>query len=430
MNEPIHDDAAEMGLLGSCYLEQGALDCVSEIVAGRDFFREQHRLIFEAMLAVHRDGADVDAITLSTELSRVGRWSVCGGAAYIDQLEEIVPRAGHPETYARRIAELARRRDAAILGLAVSSVANDASASREQVAIAVDALRSGWECGGLELPSMTAAEIDRIEWPERTEWLIAGWWSSEACGFLAGHEKSSKTILAIGMGLCIATGTRWLGKWDVQQGPVVAVLEEDHKRRVQRRLRVVGNALGLDWRTDRLVIAAQEGCNIRDERGRGRLAALVRRVKPVLLIVDPWRRVTPGVDEKDSEKVSEILGWLRRVQVEQHTAVMVLDHMRKEPQDGSDQGRVAHRIRGSGDKGAWYDSLIAVRRKDDDSPEHKVRALHRDATPLTEQMLMVDWDDAAGTVAFNCSPVPPPAAKPTPPKSRVERPREEQRSCW
>jgi len=393
------------------------------MVGAGDFYLEPHRMIFTAMLAVHRDGADVDPVTLKAELQRMGRWQVVGGESYIDALETAVPHFGHPETYARRVSDLARRRDVQQNAAVASSLANDPDASREQVAAALERMRTGWECGGNELPSMTAAEIDRVEWPEVSEWLVGGWWGHEACGFLAAFEKSSKTIIALGLALSIATGTRWLNRWDVQKGPVVAVFEEDHKRRIQRRLRLVGRALGIDWRTADLHISAQEGCNIRDDRGRGRLAALVRRVKPVLLIVDPWRRVTPGVDEKDSEKVAAILGWLRRVQVENHCAVMVLDHYRKEPTAGGDQGRAAHKLRGSGDKAAWYDSLILVRRKGDDDPEHRIRALHRDASPMSEQVLRIVWDDEHHDLRMHLEAPPGPQPAPIPPRDRTE-PRE------
>jgi RecA-family ATPase len=201
---------------------------------------------------------------------------------------------------------------------------------------------------------------------------------------------------------------------------VVLVAEEDHKRRMQRRLRMVGRALGIEHRTSDLVIAAQEGANIADERGRGRIAALVRRVKPILVVLDPWRRMTPGVNENDSERVAVLLAWLRRVQVENKCAVMVLDHLRKEQATADkDSSRAAHRIRGSGDKAAWYDSLIMVRRKGDDDPEHTIRALHRDANPLSPQTLRIVWDDERHDLAINlCAPQSPPTKKPERDESR------------
>jgi hypothetical protein len=67
--------------------------------------------------------------------------------------------------------------------------------------------------------------------------------------------------------------------------------------------------------------------------------------------------------------------------------------LRKEGPQGPDQGRVEHQIRGSGAKGAWRDSFISIKRKAEDSPEHRVRAFHRDGRPLPTQIVNIVWDD-------------------------------------
>jgi hypothetical protein len=416
-SEPIHDDDAELALLRCCFLEQGEINAVSDLVSEGDWFVPAHRLIWQAMVVINKDGADVDAPRLHEELTRIGRWSVAGGAAYLYDLLG-TPPLKNIRACAERVVDLARRRALQLKCEITRSRANDPHATREEVAAAVESLRAGWECGGNELPSLTAAEIDRLEWPDVAEWLIAGWWGHEACGFLAAFEKSSKTILALGMALCVATGTKWLRRWDVQRGPVVFVAEEDHKRRVQRRIRMVGRALGLDWRTNDLHISAQEGCQLQTERGRGKLAAAVRHFHPILTVIDPLRRVIPGINENDSEEMSGILGWCRRLQVEEHTAVMILDHMRKPGQmAGGDAARASHRIRGTGDKGAWWDSFIEIRRKAQDDPEHKVRAEHRDASPLSEQIVRIVWDDDAHDLRINLGEPP---ALPAPAHERTE----------
>jgi hypothetical protein len=397
----IHDDAAEGALIGCAFADQGVLDSRAQAIRPFDFYLPAHQAIWQAVRNLHSDGADVDSLTVTTELARLGRLEQAGGAAYLDQLLSLIPDTAHPETYARTVAELSRRREVCLSARRLFAAANDPKAKPGAVGDELDALRAAWDCGGDELPTQTAAEIDAMTWPQQPEWLIERWIASEACGWLAAHEKSSKTILAIGMALSVANGQPWLWRWPVAAGPVVFVAEEDHARRMQRRLRKVGRALGLDWRTGKLHIAAQQGCNLRDERGRGRLASVVRRVRPVLTVIDPWRRVTPGLNENDSEEVSELLGWARGLQRECRTAVLILDHMRKPAQGAQDTAKSTHRIRGSGDKAAWYDSFIAVSRKSE--TEHVIGTQHRDggvgplrvteANPTGELRLSIAWDD-------------------------------------
>jgi hypothetical protein len=397
----IHDEAAEQALVGAALVDDGVLNAVAPIVDSRDFYLPAHSAIWQAMVSAHAAGADVDSVTVAAELRAMGRFDASGGASYLDACIDAVPPASHPEDHARRVAALARRRTVCEEARLAFAAANDPAADDEAINGHLEAMRRGWECGGDELPSMTAEEIDALVFPERSGWLVRDWWLAEACGFLGAHEKSSKTVLAFGIALSIANGQPWLGKWDVVRGPVVFVAEEDHPRRVQRRLRKIGKALGLDHTTRDLHVAAQSGCRLTTAKGRGRLAALVRRVRPVLTVIDPLRRVTPGLDEKDSQAMSEILGWLRELQVECKTAIMVLHHLRKEAQGdtGADRSRMSHRLRGTGDLPAWMDSMISISRKDDVT--HVCEAEHRDAARLGKTTVRVMWNDLLDTLTID-----------------------------
>jgi hypothetical protein len=392
--ELIHDELSERALIGCCLVDQRAIDWACNVAPPGDFYLPAHQTIWRAMVELNKTGADVDTTSVAVELQRIGKLEQAGNFAYLDGLYDTgILHGGHVESIAAKVAKCARRRDVYTGARRAALTANDPAATDEQVDAALCAMRAGWECGGDELPTHTGAEIDRMEWPATPEWLVDGWWESEACGFLAAHEKSSKTILAMALSLSIVNGVPFLGRFAVQQGPVLFVAEEDHVRRVQRRIRKLGNALALDWRRDDLHFAAQAGANIVTGRGRGRVVAAVRRFKPVLLVLDPFRQLTPGIEEKDSGEVAEVLSWAREVQRENKCGVMILDHMRKEGTQGTDQGRVEHQIRGSGAKGAWRDSFISVKRKAEDSPEHRVRALHRDGQPLPTQIVNIVWDD-------------------------------------
>jgi len=405
--ELIHDDALERALIGCALCDSGAtLNAVADLLRPAEMHREAHRLIWSAMIALRADGSDVDAVALAAELREMGRFDVVGGAAYLDACIDSVKVTGHPREYARRLRRWAVRRALCEAARRLFVAANDAEADDSAVEAALSSARTAWECGGDELPTLGADEIAALVFPPRSEWLIRDWWSCEGCGFVAAWEKASKTVLALGMALSVVNGKPWLGKWDVTQGPVVFIAEEDHKRRIQRRLARIGQALGLDHRNPALRIAAQEGCNLTSERGRGRLAAAVRRHKPILTVIDPLRRVTPGIDEKDSQAIGELLGWARRLQAEQHTAVMILHHMRKGVAgDQVDASRPSHRLRGTGDMGAWFDDFVHIARKTE--VEHVVEGEHRDAARLDKQHIRIAWDDESDglSIRWTASPV-------------------------
>lgn len=406
---PAHDEVVERAVIGTAFLRPSVVEQLRDTIRASQFYRPELQAIWQAMLNCHGRGEQIDSLTLTTELARIGKLESVGKASFLEQLLECVPDENTAPTHARRVRRLADQRELADATKAAYHLANRTDATEEQIGAALSRINSAWQSGGDELPTLTAREICKLEFPANTDWLIERWWAWEACGWIAAHEKSSKTVIALGMALSVATGSPWLWRWRVTQGPVVFVAEEDHKRRVQRRLRRIGKALGLDPENDNLHIAAQEGCRLSDARGRGRLAATVRSVRPVWLIVDPFRRVTPGVDENDSREVSEILDFLRCLQVECKCAVSVLDHKRKPGQGGTDSARGAHKLRGTGDKGAWYDSFMEIVRKDETT--HIIGTEHRDAgvgplarsdsNPGGELTLSVVWDDEHDELRFN-----------------------------
>lgn len=391
------EEQAERALLGCVFLDQTVIPEVEDYIRTEDFYGEAHRTIWEAMLSIHRDGADVDAPSLASELRRVVAFDRCGGAAYLDQLLDAAPVLAHPITYARAIAKAARRRRLRMLVDRVHKLMSEPTATEDQIEKSWAAVERELEHSTEELPSETAEELDAVEWPQKTNWLIHGWWFNEGCGLVTGDEKSAKSILTLTMAMSVASGEPWLRSWPIAlQGPVVYVNEEDHRRTVQERIRKLKGPLAIGSLHNRLHICCQRRLEIVTVRGRGRLAALVRRVKPVLLVLDCWRRLAPRVDENESKVVSEILGWLRKLQIETGCAIVLVHHWRKMGQKG-DEAHKAQRMRGSGDFSAWYDNQITVEHKKG-SNVYTISGFHRSAGDSDEQNVHIVFDDPRNEV--------------------------------
>ena len=74
---------------------------VSDIVAPSDFYRPQHRIVFEAMAALSRDSQPLDAVTVSEALQSRGFLEKAGGIAYLAELVDGTPGASNVSAYAR-----------------------------------------------------------------------------------------------------------------------------------------------------------------------------------------------------------------------------------------------------------------------------------------------------------------------------------------
>jgi replicative DNA helicase len=98
---------AEESVLGGVLFDTHALDRVVEMLSVEDFYRESHRKIFRAMLALSEKGEPIDLITLSDILKARGELQDIGGATYLAELVDKVPSAANIGHYARIVREKA-----------------------------------------------------------------------------------------------------------------------------------------------------------------------------------------------------------------------------------------------------------------------------------------------------------------------------------
>ncbi|MCS6925590.1 MAG: replicative DNA helicase [Candidatus Binatia bacterium] len=102
---------AEESVLGGILLDRHALDRVIEVVGADDFYRESHRKIFRAMLALSEKNEPIDLVTLADTLKARGELQEVGGATYLAELADKVPSAAHIVHYARIVREKAVMRN-------------------------------------------------------------------------------------------------------------------------------------------------------------------------------------------------------------------------------------------------------------------------------------------------------------------------------
>lgn len=98
---------AEESVLGGILLDSHALDRVIETMSDADFYRESHRKIFRAMIALSEKNEPIDLVTLTDTLKARGELQDIGGATYLAELTDKVPSAANIAHYARIIREKA-----------------------------------------------------------------------------------------------------------------------------------------------------------------------------------------------------------------------------------------------------------------------------------------------------------------------------------
>ena len=108
---PPQNIEAEQAVLGAMLIKKEAIAEVSQILSASDFYRESHRMVFEAMMALFNKNEAVDLITVTEQLRKTEQLEKAGGIAAITSLANAVPTAANVEYHARIVSEKAQLRN-------------------------------------------------------------------------------------------------------------------------------------------------------------------------------------------------------------------------------------------------------------------------------------------------------------------------------
>ncbi|ABK08621.1 MULTISPECIES: replicative DNA helicase [Burkholderia] len=118
---PPHSVEAEQSVLGGLLLDNAAWDRIADFLSQGDFYRYDHRIIYEHIGRLIASTRPADVVTVYEALTTSGKADDVGGLAYLNALAQNTPSAAN----IRRYAEIVR--DRAVLRRLVS-VADEISA--------------------------------------------------------------------------------------------------------------------------------------------------------------------------------------------------------------------------------------------------------------------------------------------------------------
>jgi hypothetical protein len=178
------------------------------------------------------------------------------------------------------------------------------------------------------------------------KWMIEGIWTAASHGIIGGEPKTSKTTLALALGLAVASGKDFLGEFPVHTcGPVLMVQEENAPWMMQDRLRKMANLYGLLPRDEVVVSKAPRGAlgkyaldlsfpdeipfwilnnwgfDLSIEEHRDLLVGAVEEIRPAAVILDPLYLMVGAVNYDKAHEMVRFLKWLMRLRYEFNTAV-------------------------------------------------------------------------------------------------------------
>lgn len=212
-----HSVEAEQSVLGSLMLDNSKLDSILAIINERDFYRQDHRVIFRMMLALQEAGQPLDVITLSEELHKHNELDRIGGLGYLVDMANNTPSAANIAAYANIVRERSTLRQLIEAAQEISKSSMNPSgldsddllhlAEKRVAEIAEDRPKEGGLVGVNDLLKATVQRIDELfrsgtditgvasgltDLDQRT----SGWQPGELI-ILAARPSMGKTALAL-----------------------------------------------------------------------------------------------------------------------------------------------------------------------------------------------------------------------------------------
>lgn len=102
---PPSDIEAEQAVLGSMLTDKDAVVAAIEVLKAEDFYREDNKTIYTAILSLYNRAEPIDIITLKAELTSMGKFDAIGGLEYLAELPEKVPTTANVEKYIKIVEE-------------------------------------------------------------------------------------------------------------------------------------------------------------------------------------------------------------------------------------------------------------------------------------------------------------------------------------
>lgn len=100
---PPHSMEAEAAVLGSLMLDNSAWEKVGDMINSGDFYKSEHRFIFQAIVRLLEQNKPADVVTVFESLKSVDTVSNFGGIEYLNSLAQASPSVSNIKGYAEII---------------------------------------------------------------------------------------------------------------------------------------------------------------------------------------------------------------------------------------------------------------------------------------------------------------------------------------
>lgn len=382
---PPHSLESEQSVIGGLLIENAALDRVADILSASDFYRHDHRLIYQHISQLIINNKPADIITVAESLENSAELSGVGGIAYLGALAQNTPSSANIKRYAEIVRERAVVRQlievsSGITDSAFNPQGRDAKnllneAELKILKIAESGQRSSQGFSSVQelLPGVINRidDLFQLDHSNGVTGISTGFLDLDTytSGFqpgdliiVAGRPSMGKTAFSINIAENIALESKLpvaIFSMEMGSAQLVTRMIGSVGRLDQHRMRN-GTLEDDDW--ERLTMAVgklndapiyiDEGAGLNSFELRARARRLQRKTGQLGLIVIDYIQLMAGTSDKANEnratEISEISRSLKSLAKELNVPVVALSQLNRSLEQRQDKRPIMSDLRESG----------------------------------------------------------------------------------
>ena len=105
-----HNLEAEQSVIGSMLLDKTSIAQAVEVLKSEDFYKDAHKIIYNAILGLYKQDMAVDLVTLAEKLKATDMLEAAGGITYITEIYNSVPSTANLHSYIKIVEDKAMLR--------------------------------------------------------------------------------------------------------------------------------------------------------------------------------------------------------------------------------------------------------------------------------------------------------------------------------
>ena len=381
---------AEKAVLGCILINNDSISAILEYLSSNSFYDNNHKIIFDSMIALYDKSCPIDSVNLIEELKKADNLDTIGGAYYITGLSQEAPSVSNAEYYAKIVKEKQILREIINTSIEMSSLAYEGQdeittiiGKAEQHLFNISELSSKKKFEELSPMLDKVLEI----WSNRKKGDITGVSSgfkdldNQISGFqrsdlivLAARPSMGKTALALNIARNASVNNKSkIGFFSLEMS--TQQLTErllSSEAQISSHLVRTGKLPKREWRklseaasglSDLdIYIDDSPGLNIMELRAKARQMKLDKEVD--LILVDYLQLLhKPGRIESRQQEISYISRSLKALAKELDIPIIALSQLSRAPESRSDHRPIMSDLRESGAIEQDADIVLFIFRK-------------------------------------------------------------------